>query len=275
VSRRAQFRRFFRAAKRVKARSDEHFLALVAAGVAFYGFLALVPTTVVAISLYGVFADPAEIEQQLAARAGGVPDEVRRVILAQVRTTAAGGSPTRGAAVVVGLALALWTASAGMNGLVRGIDIAHGRSPRHFVEQRGLSLALTLGAVAMLVLVALLAIGLPSMLGTSHLASGGRWLVDGLRWPLLALLMAVALAALYRVVGGGHGRLHLRAGPAVGAVLWIAGSAGFAFYTSNFARYSRTYGSLAGIAVVLLWLYLGAVAVLVGAEVDADHAERH
>lgn len=262
--------RLLSSARRVKGRADDHSLTLVAAGVAFYAFLALVPTVVVGITLYGVFADPADIERQLQEHAGAVPDEVRTLLLAQIRSIAAGGSASRTLAVVISVAVALWSASAGMNGLIRGIDIAHGRTQRKFVEQKGLALGLTLGAVALLVLVALLAVAVPAWIGSPEVATGGRWLVDVLRWPVMALLMAGGLSLLYRIVGGGHGRLHLVPGPAVGALLWLASSVGFSFYTANFARYGRTYGSLAGIAVVLLWLWLGAVSVLVGAEVDAD-----
>lgn len=272
IERRA--RRFVKVGRRIKVRADEHFLALVAAGVAFYGFLALVPTTVVAMTIYGIVADPGDIERRLEDSRGVVPDEVRTLVLAQVRASAEGAGATRTAAVVVGLAIALWTASAGMNGLVRGIDIAHGRAPRRFVEQRGLSLGLTLGAVLVVVIVALIAVALPPLLHTADMAPAGRLLIDAVRWPLLALVMAGSLSALYRIAGGGHGRLHLTPGPLVGALLWLAGSVVFAYYSDNFARYGRTYGSLAGIAVVMLWIYLGAVAVLVGAEVDADHTQR-
>lgn len=262
--------RLVTSARRVKRRADDHFLTLVAAGVAFYAFLALVPTIVVAMTLYGMVADPADIEQRIGDQAGGVPDEVRALLVAQIRATANGGSATRTITVVAGLVIALWTASAGMNGLIRGIDIAHGRSPRRFVEQRGLSLGLTLAALLLLVMIALLVVAVPPLLGASGAADAVRWIVDTLRWPVVALLMTGALAALYRIVGGGHGTVRLVPGPVVGALLWLVGSAGFSFYTANLASYSRTYGSLAGIAVVLLWLYLGAAAVLVGAEVDAD-----
>ena len=259
-------------ARRIKRRADDHFLTLVAAGVAFYAFLALVPTLVVAMTLYGTIADPADIERQLRAQGGAMPAEVRSLLIAQIQAIADGGGASRTVTVVIGLVVALWTASAGMNGLIRGIDIAHGRSPRSFVEQRGLSLGLTLGAVALLVVIALLVVAVPPLLGASEAADLVRWVVDALRWPVVAAVMTVGLATLYRIVSGGRGRLRLVPGPAVGALLWLVGSAGFAFYTANFARYARTYGSLAGIAVVLLWLYLGAAAVLVGAEVDADGA---
>ncbi len=266
--------RLVASARRTKRRADDHFLPLVAAGVAFYAFLALVPTVIVAITLYGVFADPADIERQLGDHAGAVPEEVRALLLSQIRAIAAGGGTSRTAAVLVGTLVALWTASAGVNSLVRGIDIAHGRRPRRFVEQRGLSLALTLGGIVLVVLIGLVAVVVPPWIGASDLGDTGRWIVDAVRWPALFFLMAGGLSALYRVVGGGRGRLHLTPGPAVGALCWLVSSAGFSIYTANFARYGRTYGSLAGIVVVLLWLWLGAGSVLVGAEVDADHAER-
>lgn len=265
--------RLVASARRTKRRADDHFLPLVAAGVVFYAFLALVPTVIVAITLYGVFADPAEIEQQVTERAGAVPEEVRSLVLSQVRAIAAGGGTSRTAAVVIGTLVALWTASTGMNSLVRGIDIAHGRRPRRFVEQRGLSLALTVGAIVLVVVIGLVTVVVPPWLGASDLGDAGRWVADAVRWPALYLLMAGSLSALYRVVGGGHGRLHLTPGPAVGALCWLVSSVGFSLYTANFARYGRTYGSLASVVIVLLWLWLGAGSVLVGAEVDADHAE--
>ncbi|MCB1003873.1 MAG: YihY/virulence factor BrkB family protein [Acidimicrobiales bacterium] len=266
--------RLLSSARRVKRRADEHFLPLVAAGVAFYAFLALVPAVIVALAGYGLFADPDGIDEQLGDHAGAVPVEVRSLVEAQVRSIAAGGGGSRTVAVVVGTLLALWTASAGMNSLVRGVDIAHGRHPRRFVEQRGLSLALTLGAIVVVVLVALLVVVLPPALGTTEVGDVVRVVLDVSRWPLVFAMTTVALAVLYRVTGGGSGGLHLLPGPVVGAACWLVSSAGFSLYTANFSRYGRTYGSLAGVVVVLLWLWLGAGSVLVGAELDADRAKR-
>jgi len=253
---------------------DDHFLPLVAAGVAFYAFLALVPAIIVALTLYGAVADPGDIETQLGDRAAAVPEEVRALLSAQVRAIADGGGTTRTAAVVVGTVLALWTASAGINSLIRGVDLAHGRRPRTFVEQRGWSLGLTLAAIALLVVVALVVVAVPPWLGTWVDADVLRWLLDALRWPVLYLVMAGSLSVLYRVAGGDRPGLHLVPGPAVGAACWLVGSVGFSIYTANFAHYGRTYGSLASVVVLLLWLWIGALAVLFGAEVDADHADR-
>lgn len=252
----------------------DHFLPLVSAGVAFYAFLALVPTIIVAITLYGVFADPTEIEQRLVDNAGAVPAEVRSLLVAQVQAIARGDTTSRTAAVLVGTLVALWTASAGINSLVRGIDLAHGRRPRSFVEQRGLSLGLTLAAIVLVVLVALVVVAIPPWLGASIDADGLRWVLDAVRWPALFLVMAGALSILYRLAGGDRRGLHLVPGPVVGAACWLVSSVGFSVYTANFAHYARTYGSLASVVVVLLWLWLGALSVLFGAEVDAEVAVR-
>ena len=250
----------------------DHFLPLVSAGVAFYAFLALVPTIMVAITLYGVVADPAELEQRLVDEAGAVPEEVRSLLVAQVKAIAGGGTTSRTAAVLLGTLLALWTASAGVNSLVRGIDLAHGRPPRRFVEQRGLSIGLTLAAIVLVVAVALVAVAVPPWLAAGLEHDVLRWVLDAVRWPAIYLLMAGALSVLYRVAGGDRRGLHLLPGPAVGAACWMVSSVGFSLYTANFARYARTYGSLAGVVVLLLWLWLGSLSVLFGAEVDAEAA---
>lgn len=252
----------------------DHFLPLVSAGVAFYAFLALVPTIIVAITLYGVFADPTELEQRLGDNAGAVPEEVRTLLVSQVKAIAGGGTTSRTAAVLVGTLVALWTASAGINSLVRGIDLAHGRRPRSFVEQRGLSIGLTLAAIVLLVLVALVVVAVPPWLGSAIDADGLRWALDAVRWPALFLVMAGALSILYRLAGNDRHGLHLWPGPVVGATCWLVSSVGFSIYTANFAHYARTYGSLASVVVLLLWLWLGALSVLFGAEVDAEVAAR-
>ena len=253
---------------------DDHFLPLVSAGVAFYAFLALVPTIIVAITLYGVFADPTELEQRLGDNAGAVPAEVRTLLVAQVKAIAAGGTTSRTAAVLIGTLVALWTASAGINSLVRGIDLAHGRRPRSFVEQRGLSIGLTLAAIVLVVVVALVVVAVPPWLGASVDGTALRWLLDALRWPVLFFVMAGALAILYRLAAADRRGLHLLPGPALGAACWMVSSVGFSVYTANFAHYARTYGSLASVVVLLLWLWLGSLSVLFGAEVDAEVAAR-
>jgi membrane protein len=112
---------------------------------------------------------------------------------------------------------------------------------------------------------------LPTLMADVGLATEGRIVVNVLRWPVLLFLMAFSLGVAYRAAGSRDRRAHLRVitrGAIVGALVWLVASGVFSVYTANFSRYSRRYGTLASIVVVLLWLYLGAVAVLLGAEVD-------
>lgn len=260
-------------AKAVKARMDDHNLTLVAAGVAFYSFLAFIPALVAVVSLYGLVANPADVTRQVDDLAGALPDEARAFMTSQIQSIIASSSAGVTLAFVVGLAAAIWSASAAMVSLIQGIDLAQGRrQKRKFVAKRGLALALTVGAAALVIMVVLLVSSLPALLVDAGVGDLGRWLLNVLRWPLVALIMVYALAALYHVVAGRSGRPRIGWGPVIGAALWLLASVLFALYTANFSSYAETYGTLATIVVVLLWLWLAAVAALVGAEADAQAA---
>jgi len=260
-------------AKAVKARMDDHNLTLVAAGVAFYSFLAFIPALVAVVSLYGLVANPADVTRQVDDLAGALPDEARAFMTSQIQSIIASSSAGVTLAFVVGLAAAIWSASAAMVSLIQGIDLAQGRrQKRKLVAKRGLALALTLGAAALVIVVVMLVSSLPSLLAGAGVDDLARWLLNVLRWPLVALIMVYALAALYHVVAGRSGRPRIGWGPVIGASLWLLASVLFALYTANFSSYAETYGTLATIVVVLLWLWLAAVAALVGAEADAQAA---
>ena len=125
-------------AKAVKTRMDSHNLTLVAAGVAFYAFLALIPALVAVVSLYGLVANPADVTRQVNDLAGALPHEARAFITSQLHSIIASSSTGITLALVVGVVAALWSASAAMVSLVRGIDLAQGRRQRRkFVAQRG------------------------------------------------------------------------------------------------------------------------------------------
>jgi membrane protein len=133
---------------------------------------------------------------------------------------------------------------------------------------------LTFGAVLLLVVMMFLIAALPAVLSEAGLGTAGRVAFNVLRWPVLAMIMVLALGVLYRVAvqQPKHARFGvLTTGAVVAMVIWLVVSGLFGVYTANFASYSKTYGSLASIVVVLLWLYLSALAVLVGAEVDGIH----
>ena len=260
--------------KRIFERISEHNLTLVAAGVAFYGFLALVPALIAFVSVYGLFANESDVVRQVENLGKSLPVEVRTFLVYQLTQIVNASSAGVSIAALIAIVLALWSASSGMAALVTGVHIALERDQsKGFVKKRGKALALTLGAIVVLGVVLFVIVAVPPLIRHAGLGGAGEWLFRILRWPFLAAVMVVGVGLLYRfsVVDGPGGWLGMISpGAIVATVGWIVASALFALYTANFASYGKTYGTLASIVVVLLWLWLSALVVLVGAEVDAD-----
>jgi len=265
-------------ASSVPKRLQEHNLTLVAAGVAFYAFLAFVPALIAFVSIYGLVADPSTVQQQIHDSAAALPPEVQRFLVFQLTSIIKADHAGVSLTLLIAIVIALWSASGGMVALITGLRVAHDcGAPKKFVAKRAQGLVLTFGAVVFLSAVVFLIAVVPPMLADAGLGSGGRIVFDVLRWPLLGFVMAVGVGLLYRLAvpekpAGWFG--FLTPGTLVAILGWLVVSAGFGVYTANFARYSKTYGTLASIVVVLLWLWLSSLLVLIGAEVDAARAER-
>ena len=161
-----------------------------------------------------------------------------------------------------------------MAALLTGIHVARERDePKSFVTKRGKALLLTFGAIVFLGIVFFLIAALPPLLSDAGLGTAGRIAFGILRWPILGLVMVLGIGALYRFAIADAPRKGwlgiVTPGAVVAMVGWLIVSALFAVYTANFSSYAKTYGTLATIVVLLLWLWLSALLVLVGAEVDA------
>lgn len=254
--------------ERIKA----HNLTLVAAGVAFYGFLALVPALVAFISLYGLIANPEDVARQVEDVASALPKEVQDFLVFQLTSIAKASSAGVSVTLVIAVALALWSASGGIAALVTGIHVAHEKGePSSFVTKRGKALVLMIGAIVFLGVVVFVITALPPLLSKAGLGTAGKLAFSALRWPLLAAVMICGIGLLYRLSLKERPRAWLgfvTVGAVVATLGWLVVSALFAIYAANFASYSKTYGALASIVVVLLWLWLGSLLVLLGAEVD-------
>ena len=259
-------------AQQLPGRLREHNLTLVSAGVAFYAFLAFVPALIVIVTVYGLVAKPADIRREVHQFGKALPDEVQKFIQQQI--TSIGSASRAGVSItlLIAVALALWSASGGMAALVTGVNVARDQTePKSFVKKRGKALALTFGAVVLLVVMMFLIAAVPAILTHAGLGTAGRVVFNILRWPLLAIVIVIGLGVLYRVAVGRPKQARfglVTPGALVATLLWLIASGLFAVYTASFASYSKTYGSLASIVVVLLWLYLSAIAVLIGAEID-------
>lgn len=259
-------------AQQLPGRLREHNLTLVSAGVAFYAFLAFVPALIVIVTVYGLVAKPADIQRQVRDFGKALPDEVQNFIQQQITSIGSASRAGVSLTLLIAVAIALWSASGGMAALITGVNVARDQTePKSFVKKRGKALVLTFGAIVLLVVMMFLIAAVPSILTHAGLGTVGRVVFDILRWPLLAIVIVLGLGVLYHVAVGRPKQARfglVTPGTLVATLLWLIASGLFAVYTANFASYSKTYGSLASIVVVLLWLYLSAIAVLIGAEID-------
>jgi membrane protein len=248
---------------------------LLGAGVAFYAFLALFPALAAVVGLYGLFADPQTVAQQVGQFAQSVPGPARSLITDQLQRLSSRASSTGvGIGVIVSLLLAFWSASGGVNNLILAINAAYDEERRRsFIKQRGLALIFTVGAIIFMAvalgLVAVLPAVLQAVLGDSPVL---RFILQALRWVLLVVVLFVALSILYRVapVRRAPKMRWVSVGSMVAVVLWLIASIGFSIYVSTFGNYAKTYGVLAGIVVLLLWLWMTSFAILLGAEINAE-----
>ncbi len=257
----------------VRVRIKQHKLSLVSAGVAFYAMLAIFPAIISVVTIYALVSDPRQVRSQLAPALNKLPGDVATLVGTQLQgaVDAPHGGLTVG--LIISLVGTLWAASGGINGLLTALDDVYGvAGPRPFVKQRALSLTFTVGALfAAIIAIGLLAV-LPAALGHLGIGSAARTGLQIGRWLVLAAVVAFALSVLYRVGPNKPGLKHrwLSPGVLVAMVVWLLGSAVFTIYVSFFSSYNQTYGSLAAVIVLLLWLYVSAFAILIGAEVDAE-----
>jgi membrane protein len=266
-------RGWFAILRRVMAEVKEDNVSLLAAGVAFYAMLAIFPAIIALVTVYGMVADPAEVESQVGEFAKGLPSGADQLITEQLRNVVNAGEQALSIGLALSLLAVLWSASGGVQGLVKSLNLVYDeRETRGFLKLRGLSLLLTLGAIVVAVVALALITVFPAVIDDLGLGEAGELAASIGRWVILALLVLVALAVLYRYAPDrANPRWRwLSWGAVVALVLWLLGSFGFSWYVDNFGKYNQTYGALAAVIILLLWLYLSAFAVLLGAEFDAE-----
>jgi membrane protein len=252
--------------------SDQN-LFLIAGGVTYAILLALFPGLAALVSLYGLVFDAGQIEKQVAALAGVLPAQTQDLLSQQLHGLVEASNGALGFAAIVGLLLALWSASRGMSGLITAINIAYEEKERRgFFKLNLIALGLTLGLlIGGIVAIALVAV-LPAAVQLFAVGPATKWLLLIVQWPLLIVLVMLGLALLYRF-GPDRDKPQWRwvsPGVIAATILWIAASIGFTVYVANFNSYDKTYGSLGGVVILLTWLYLSAFMVLLGAVINAQ-----
>ncbi len=247
-------------------------LTIVAAGVAFYAFVALVPAFAAMIGLYGLAFDPMQVSEQIKSFAQILPREVLPMLEEQL-TRLTTNEEAAGFSAILGLALALWSSAGATKALIQGLNIAYGeKEKRGFIWLNVIALGLTLCIIAgSLVAIALVAV-MPAVLQSMHLGNQLETILSVARWPILLCGFMIALAILYRYAPSRNEAKWrwVSPGAMVAAILWVSVSGLFSLYVSQFGSYDKTYGSLGAVVVFLMWLFLSAFSVLLGAEMNAE-----
>jgi len=258
---------------RTWANIARHRVLAIAAGITFYGLLAIFPGIAAALAFYGFFADPQSAQGLFDQLSGALPGGGQDVLRDQITRITAQPAGPLGFAFILGLLISLWTASSGIRALIDALNVVYGEDEkRSLVKLYAFSIVATIAAIIFFLLVSLALIGLPIVLDYLWLPSFSKILLNLLRWPLLFCIGAFALAIIYRF---GPSRHHARWrwitwGSAGAIIAWIAASLLFSWYTANFGSYNTTYGSLGAVIGFMTWMWISAIVLLLGAEINAE-----
>ncbi len=258
---------------RVYGQVAEDRLLAVAAGVTFYALLALFPAVVALVSLYGLTADVATLNDHLDSFAGIVPSSALDIIREQVTRIVLKSDGALGFAFAFGLVVALWSANAGVKALFDALNVVYEeQEKRSFVMLNLASLGFTAGAILFVLLAFNAVVVLPIALNLVGIGRSAETLISLSRWPVLFASILFGLTLLYRF-GPSRQRPKWRwaaPGSLVAGALWIAGSIGFSWYAENIATYNETYGSLGAAIGFMTWIWMSVIVVLVGGELNAE-----
>ncbi len=259
--------------KRVGHQFNEHRVMAEAAGVVFYVLLAIFPAIAALVSLYGLFADPRTVSDQLAALSGVLPGGGMDIVKDQVTRVASNGGGKLGLGLAIGLATSLWSANAGMKALFDVLNVVYDEhEKRGYVRLTLVTMGFTVASLAFVLLAMAVVVVLPVALKFVGLDELAKTLLAVLRWPLMLVVVAGLLSVIYRY-GPSRERARWRWvswGGGVAAVLWVLVSLAFSFYVSNFGNYNKTYGSLGAAIGFMTWIWISCMVVLLGAELNAE-----
>jgi membrane protein len=266
--------------KRAWAENKADNMPIIAGGVAFFGFLAIFPALIATISLYGLVASPEDVSRQIEEVSAALPAEAQELLETQLTAIVENSGGALTISLVVSILAALWSASGGVGNLVTAINLAYDEvEARNAIKLKLLSLGLTFGAILFVLIAFGLLTVVPAVIEALPLGVVGTILAQAVRWVLLLAVFAGGLAVLYRVAPDRDAPQFrwVSLGSVIVTVVWVAVSLGFSLYVDNFGSYDKTYGAIAGVIVMMLWLYLTCYLVLLGAEInsEAEHQTAH
>jgi membrane protein len=270
----------YRAAANVWLRVAKAEIGLIAAGIAFFGFLAVFPALAAVITIWGFAADPMAVQTQLDLAENYLPADAFDLLYGQVQRILATNSRSLGLATVISTLFALWSARAGVGALISGINAIFGLPGRNGFHHAIRAFLMTLVLIGLVLSGMFLAVVMPLVVGFLPLGAAATNILSAANFLMGMILVMISIAIAYRL-GPNRPRRATRPplltyGLFLALALWIAVSRGLVFYLGNFANYNQIYGSIGAVVALLMWFYLSAYAVLLGAAVDAEReAQRH
>lgn len=267
---------WYEIAKRTLHEVSHDRVLAVAAGVTFYGLLALFPALAAFVSLYGLIAAPETVVEQLAVLGGVLPAEAYDLIRGQALKLTSEADRKLGFSLAISLLLSVWSANAGMKAVFDALNVAYGEDEkRGFIALNLVSLASTAGVLLFALFSVLTVIAVPVLLDRLYLGDIAEPLISVGRWPALVLVLTAGLAVLYRF-GPSRDQPQwqwVSPGALMAVIVWIVASIGFSWYVANFEEYDKTYGAVGAVIGLMMWMWISATIILVGAELNAE-AER-
>ena len=255
---------------------DRDRVRAVAAGVTFYALLAVFPALTAFVSLYGLVADPATISDQLAMLEGLLPGGATDFLRDQIVRISSGGESTLGLALAVSVGAAIWSANAGVKAIFDALNVAYGEDEkRGFFRLNLVSLAFTSGILVFILAAIGTIAATPIILDYVYLGNAAETLITIGRWPMLIAVLMLGLSLLYRY-GPSRDQAQwswVSPGAVFSSTAWLIASLLFSWYVANFEDYNRTYGTIGAVIGLLMWMWLSATIVLIGAELNSE-AER-
>jgi membrane protein len=255
---------------------QDDYIGLLAAGIAFYFFLAAFPAIGAAIALYGLFADPAFIADQFDTLSRFLPPESLHILQDQARSIVNSSETALSLTLVLGILLTIYSATKGSQALIKGLNIAFNvRDRRNFLVLGVNAFILTFVMLAYIIFALSLIAFMPALFTLLHFPDSISTPLLLLRWPLLFLSAMVGIQIIYNYAPVKKDRHRIFTwGAFFATLIWLGGSSFFSAFVSNFGNYNETYGSLGAVAVLLLWFWLTAIAILTGAEINASVTPR-
>lgn len=260
-------------ASRVKDQLTKDHVSIVSAGIAFYFFLAIFPAIAAALSIYGLVMEPAQVEQQMSQLANVLPEQAHQMVSNILERQSEKSESSLGWSLILSILISLWSANKGTKAVFEGVNITYDEiDERGFFKLNAVTLLFTIGGIIIGFIAIAMVVVFPALIDKIGLPSTLETIIQLLRWPILALIVIFALAAVYKVAPYRKSPEFKWTswGAIIATVFWLAGSLLFNLYVNNFSSFDETYGSFAAIIILMLWFFLTAFIILLGAEINSE-----